>query len=205
MLKMLIVICTTSGLLIECPPVLGQIYEESPMRYSRRRANGAITDWEYAIQRGNVEFNATTHEEARDAVLERLGVDPASQILVYSQTSFQNSHISAETPRALYFNEDHHIGWVKGGDVELATIDPKIGMAFYQIGLPKPGDGALRHTLFNRNPDCLFCHAGTETTPYPGLVAHSVFATRTGAQILRDQSYNVDHRTPIQPRASAVS
>src|SRR5271163_52186 len=40
------------------------------------------------------------------AVLKRLNINIDSQVLVFSRTSIQTSHISPRTPRAIYFNDD---------------------------------------------------------------------------------------------------
>ena len=40
------------------------------------------------------------------AVLKQLDINIDSQVLVFSRTSIQTSHISPRTPRAIYFNDD---------------------------------------------------------------------------------------------------
>jgi len=41
---------------------------------------------------------------------------------VFSQTSFQLRKISPQRPRAIYFNDDVYVGWVRGGGV-VATVE----------------------------------------------------------------------------------
>ena len=47
---------------------------------------------------------------------EGLDINIDSQVLVFSRTSIQTSHISPRTPRAIYFNDDTAVGFVQGGD-----------------------------------------------------------------------------------------
>ena len=51
------------------------------------------------------------------SVLKHLQVPAWSQTLVFSKTSLQINRISPATPRAIYFNDDTYVGWVKYGDV----------------------------------------------------------------------------------------
>src|SRR5665213_2732645 len=60
------------------------------------------------------------------AVLKQLNINVDSQVLVFSRTSIQTSHISPRTPRAIYFNDDTAVGFVQNGEVlELSAIDPR--------------------------------------------------------------------------------
>src|SRR5262245_53474847 len=62
------------------------------------------------------------------SILRELKVPASSQTLVFSKTSFQIDHISVQTPRAIYFNDDVYVGWVQGGPVlEFGSVDPKLG------------------------------------------------------------------------------
>src|SRR4051812_27679299 len=51
------------------------------------------------------------------AVLDALDVPVESQVLVFSKTSFQGARIGPNNPRAIYFNDQVAVGWVRGGDV----------------------------------------------------------------------------------------
>jgi len=173
-------------------------YEETPIRYSDRRALDVVWELNRELAGGAALLDRSSPRQFLQTLLDELEVPKESQMLVFSQTSFQNLQISGETPRALYFNEDHYVGWVQGGEVELATVDPRLGMTFYQIEVPEAGsDGPLQA---NRNPACLVCHAGNKQAPFPGLVAHSVFADEDGTQALRGRSLRVDQRTPVADR-----
>ena len=66
------------------------------------------------------------------SVLKALNIPLSSQTLVFSKTSFQAPLIFPSAPRAIFFNDDTYIGWVKGADyLEVSTADPALGAVFY--------------------------------------------------------------------------
>jgi hypothetical protein len=124
------------------------------------------------------------------SLLEYFGINPDTQALVFSQTSFQAPKISPRNPRAIYFNDEVAVGWVRGGEgIEVAALDPKQGVVFYQL---------TAGTLVRRQ-ECLHCHVGSATLGVPGMFVGSVYPNafgrpdRTGAII-------TDHRTPFADR-----
>ncbi|HXB73427.1 MAG TPA: hypothetical protein VNY05_34630 [Candidatus Acidoferrales bacterium] len=123
-------------------------------------------------------------------LLEYFGINPDTQALVFSQTSFQASKISPRNPRAIYFNDEVAVGWVRGGEgIEVAALDPTQGIVFYSLT-----GGTLA-----RRQECLHCHIGSATLGVPGMFVGSVYPNafgrpdRTGAII-------TDHRTPFSDR-----
>ncbi len=174
------------------------IYEQSPIRYSRRTPDDFPSRWSRTLAQGAPKLDRSSRRAFLESVLAALGVPKESQLLVFSQTSFQNSHISGESPRALYFNENHYIGYVQGGDVEIITTDPRLGMNFYTLSVPEADDP--RPPVFNRNPACLACHASNAQTEFPGLLAFSVFPTESGAQIMRGTTHIIDDTRPVEDR-----
>jgi hypothetical protein len=104
------------------------------------------------------------------SVLKELGINIDSQVLVFSRTSIQTSHISPRTPRAIYFNDDVAVGFVQNGEVlELSALDPKQGAVFYSLDTEKSN-----RPEFARRDDCLRCHQGAPTMGIPGLMVSSV-------------------------------
>ena len=68
------------------------------------------------------------------AMLEQLEVSPDSQTLVFSKTSFQQHQISPERPRAIYFNDDCYVAWVRDSPtIEFAVADGEEGVRFYTL------------------------------------------------------------------------
>ena len=173
-----------------------ELIDESPIRYWQRSPRDFSREWERAVKEGTLEIDGSNEVAFLRSILKALDISPHSQLLVFSTTSFQVDKISPNVPRALFFNENHYIGWVPGGDIEVATVGPRTGMNFYQV--PVPGEGAAPE--FIRNSSCLACHGGNAETPFPRTLVFSVFATEEGAQVLRGSSHHVDHRTPLEKR-----
>lgn len=130
------------------------------------------------------------------SLLKNLGINPDSQMLVFSKTSFQAVRISPGTPRALYFNDNAAVGFVPLGDVlELAALDPKQGEVFYTLDMQK--SNAPR---FARRDVCIQCHSGPATIGVPGIMVSSVYPDTSGQPNRRAGDYATDDRSPISQR-----
>jgi hypothetical protein len=129
------------------------------------------------------------------SLLEHLGVNPDSQALVFSKTSFQGTRISPRNPRAIYFNDDVAIGFVPGGEgMELAALDSRQGVIFYTLDNRRSD----RHS-FVRQDVCLKCHQGPSTLGVPGIFVGSVFPNALG-EPSRSGAIVTDHRTAFADR-----
>ncbi len=131
------------------------------------------------------------------AVLKELGINIDSQVLVFSRTSIQTSHISPRTPRAIYFNDDTAVGFVQNGEVlELSAIDPRQGAVFYTLDTEKSD-----RPEFARRDDCLRCHQGAPTMGIPGLMVSSVHPiTDAEARESHGSAFITDGRTSFAER-----
>lgn len=126
------------------------------------------------------------------SLLEALGVNPDSQALVFSKTSFQASKISPRNPRAIYFSDNVAVGFVPGGDgLEVAALDPHQGIVFYTLDAQKPE--------FTRRDTCLQCHQGPATMGVPGIFIGSVFPNAAGSPS-QASAIITDHRTLFEDR-----
>ena len=67
------------------------------------------------------------------SVLDALHVPVESQIAVFSKTSLQAPLIGPNNPRTIFFNDSVAVGWMKGGFIELAALDPRQGVQFYTL------------------------------------------------------------------------
>lgn len=129
------------------------------------------------------------------SLLERLGINTDTQALVFSKDSFQAEKISPRNPRAIYFNDEAAVGFVPGGKgVEVAAVDPKLGVVFYT--LDRDDTGA---PVFTRQQVCLKCHQGPSTEGVPGVFVGSVFPNVLGTPA-REGAIVTDHRTPFRDR-----
>jgi hypothetical protein len=129
------------------------------------------------------------------ALLKALDVPVASQVLVFSKTSFQAVRIFPHNPRALYFNDVVSVGHVRGGDIlELAATDPDVGVVFYTLDQERRDVPRI-----TRQDECLQCHAIPRTLGVPGLLVRSVYPDRTGMPVFGG-SFFTDHRSPFDQR-----
>jgi hypothetical protein len=130
------------------------------------------------------------------AVLKQLGIHIDSQVLVFSRTSIQNTHISPRTPRAIYFNDDTAVGFVQNGEVvELSAIDPKQGAIFYSLDTQKAD-----RPEFARRDDCLRCHQGAPTMGIPGILVSSVHPLSNEERESHGSAFITDDRTSFHER-----
>jgi hypothetical protein len=130
------------------------------------------------------------------SLLKHLGINVDSQVLVFSQTSFQATLISAQRPRALYFNDEMAVGFVPHGEVnEISALDPKQGVIFYSLNTARAAKPS-----FARREVCLQCHQGGQTLGVPGLVVSSQYIPAgMPAEHVRG-GFVTDDRTPFEDR-----
>jgi hypothetical protein len=159
-------------------------------------ANDAVTRLGSQIASGKAKLEYRPVLGYLPSLLATLGVNPDSQSLVFSKTSFQAAKISPSNPRALFFNDEVIVGSVRGGDVlELAALDPKQGMVFYTLDSQKSDQ-----PRFIRRDSCLQCHQGPATLGIPGLLVGSVFPDASGMPASRSNNPVTDDNTPIEKR-----
>ena len=157
----------------------------------------AIADLQRRIDSGKSKLGYDDSSGYLRSVLENLNSPLSSQSLVFSKSSAQLFLISPETPRAIYFNDDVYVGFVQGAPhLEIASIDPVIGPAFYtldQVKMEKP--------KFTVQPtDCLACHDTFESDkPVPRLLMLSVLSDPKGVALNR-LSIVTNDRSPFLER-----
>ena len=159
------------------------------IRYAERTVHDPVAELSRALDAGGTELDGLA------AILATLDVPTDSQMLVFSKTSFQASKIAPDNPRAIYFNDEIAVAYVRGSDmIEIAAIDPQIGPVFYTADLRTVGTEG-----FERRQVCLQCHLGPATSGVPGLFVGSVFPGPTGRPA-RPDAIITDHRTALEER-----
>jgi hypothetical protein len=149
-------------------------FEEDTIAYSKTPADGSVPRLQSRIDKGEVNLKFEPEHGFLLALLRELKIDTNSQMLVFSKTSFQRERISPKNPRAIYFNDDAYVGYVKGSPMlEVTSVDPKLGATFYTLEQEAAVIPQLR-----RNDQCLECHASTKTMGVPGHLARSLRATK---------------------------
>lgn len=178
-----------------------QEYERPPISYSQTPSHDAVARLLEAWRRGEITFSGSDRDVLRQ-LLKALEVPLESQLLVFSKTSLQIDLIRPENPRALYFNDLVYIGWVPGGDFEVAAFSPGLGMVFYRLSPEElraaPAEAAL--TTIERDQDCLRCHGGIFSDRVPGVFIRSVPTGANGSPRFHLGSRVVTHSTPLEER-----
>ncbi|MDZ4802603.1 MAG: hypothetical protein SGI92_30960 [Bryobacteraceae bacterium] len=170
--------------------------DHSAIGYNKTAAQDAVSRLARRIASGETRLTYDTTFGYLPSLLQALHVPESSQILVFSKTSFQAPRISPRMPRALYFNDEVSVGYVRGGDVlELAAVDPKLGVVFYTLDQER-----LSRPKVDRQEQCLQCHAAGSTLGVPGLVIRSVYPDRHGMPIFHAGTFLSDHRSPLEQR-----
>jgi len=171
-------------------------FDEDTIAYSKTKASGPVARLQERLDSGEIKLRYDDTYGYLPAVLEALKVPTNSQMLVFSKTSFQRERISPKNPRALYFNDEVYVGYVRGSPLmEASVADPKLGGVFYtleQTRSDKP--------RFVRTDQCLECHASAKTMGVPGHLVRSFATDEAGIVDLNSGTSLVNHRTPIEER-----
>lgn len=195
----------SAGLVAASAPGFGQTapsrafvpYADPPIRYLDAEVRDPVARLQARIDAGEVRLEHEARRGYLDSVLKLLDIPESSQTLVFSKTSLQYRKISPQAPRALYFNDNVYVGWVRGGDLlEVASFDPDQGAIFYVLEqAPSESPALMRASI-----DCTQCHVGRETRGVPGVFLRSVATTATGAQAPRARPAVAGHETPLAQR-----
>ena len=129
------------------------------------------------------------------SLLKALDVPVESQIALFSGTSLQGRLVNARNPRTIYFNDSTTVGWMAGGFIEIASLDPRQGAIFYI--LPQTPTAAPQPA---RDTRCLQCHYASATLGVPGFLVRSIPSTRDGMILPWLGNYTTDHRSPLSER-----
>jgi hypothetical protein len=132
------------------------------------------------------------------SVLGALRVPVESQVLVFSKTSLQSVLISPDNPRAIFFNDNVTVAWVRGSPLlELAVQDPQQGLIFYTLAQSPQRRPVL---AAEETGVCLGCHQTPASLDVPGGVVRTVFPGAAGALVTGLVGSKSDHRTPFAER-----
>ena len=181
---------TTSG-----QPQFHEI-DQPPHNYRQRAPQDGFTRLKDDFESGRIALDRGSEKAFVLSVLQALGIPASSQMLVFSTTSLQLSLISPANPRALYFNEDVHLGYVPGGRIEIVSLDPELGGIFFIFDIPKDA----RPLRIERSERCMNCHAGEDTGYVPGLVIKSVVPGPSGGSLTAYRQAQTGHGIPFEQR-----
>jgi hypothetical protein len=172
-------------------------FEREPILYGKAPFHDAVTSLEERLAAGEATVEYDDRHGYLPSLLRLLDVPLSSQVLVNSKTSLQMRRISPRNPRALYFNDEVYVGWVRGGDViEVMATDPQLGEVFYTF----PQEEVARPAFTRDGGNCLVCHASSRTRDVPGALVRSVVVDRGGQPLYGAGTFNTDHTSPFAER-----
>lgn len=148
------------------------------------------------IATGKISLNKNSTQGYLSDLLDKLEIDPESQVLVYSRTSLNTGLVRANNPRAIYFNDDTYVAWVPGTKViEIATMDPNLGPVFYLFD--PDSIGIERHA-----GQCLRCHDSLTLSGggVPRFILGSGYTYFNGSLVSHEGWILTDQDTPIKFR-----
>ena len=178
-------------------PAFGADLERDPIRYSSAPDDNAVSRLQRRLESGQARLVYDEQFGYLRSLLRELRVPESSQVLVFSKTSLQRNRIGPQTPRALYFGDDVHIGYCRQGTVlEISATDPKLGTVFYSLDQ----DRAEKPRFVRQNDACLICHASSQNQGFPGHLARSVLPDGEGYPILSAGTYRIDQTSPLKRR-----
>ena len=172
-------------------------FEKAPHNYWTRPLTDRFTQFKTALESGKLSLDRSSEKAFVGSLLKALNISPSTQTLVYSTTSLQLSRISPRNPRALYYNLDIYLGWVPGGKIEIASIDPALGGIFYIFDIPRGREDPIR---IERSTRCFNCHAEFEIGRIPGLLIKSVVPGPGGGSLESFRGDQTGHSIPFKDR-----
>jgi hypothetical protein len=179
-------------------PVLRYDTEYPTIPYLRAPRGDAVAALIERLDRGEVRLDYRPGRGYLDALLAALDIDPASQILVYSQTSLQSDLIGPRTPRAIYFNDDVYVAFVQNAPVEIASLDPNLGPVFYLLDQ----SAAARPKFSAELGRCLACHDSYSLSGggVPRFIVGSGYTGTMGQLVSHEGWILITDRTPLKSR-----
>ena len=148
------------------------------------------------LQSGEVSLQFEERTGYLRSLLAALDIPIESQVALYSGTSLQARIINTRNPRTIFFNDSTAVGWMAGGLIEVASLDPKQGAIFYL--LPQQTTPPLRQLA--RDTRCLACHYSIATLGVPGFLVRSIPSSPDGMIMPWLGNYTTDHRSPLSER-----
>ena len=159
-------------------------------------SNDRVAQLNRKLRSGEVSLQFEERTGYLKSLLAALDIPIESQVAVFSGTSLQARIINARNPRTIFFNDSTAVGWMAGGLIEVASLDPKQGAIFYL--LPQQTTPPLQQLA--RDPRCLTCHYSTATLGVPGFLVRSIPSSPNGMIMPWLGNYTTDHRSPLGER-----
>ena len=163
--------------------------------YVKRPLRDPVSVLSRKIEQGAVTLRFDERAGYLRSVLGALDVPIESQVVVFSRTSMQLERIEPKNPRTIFFNDSVAVAWVRGGFIELASVEPEQGVIFYMLSQDRN-----TKPRFVRRDDCLRCHISEVSLGVPGMMIRSRYTAADGNPRLVLGGYATDHRSPFDER-----
>src|SRR5687768_5054415 len=155
----LVALCATVVAGQQRAGVFDQSMNHPAIKYSTSDSNTVVDELNRKLADGSATLVFDEKTGYLKSVLDLLHIPVESQVLVYTQTSQQSKHITMTNPRAIYFNDEASVGYIRGaGLLEIVAQDAKLGSIFYVV---HQESGATAR--FGREQQCLRCHLSWDT------------------------------------------
>jgi hypothetical protein len=164
--------------------------------YWQRPLGDRFSKMKEDFESGKLALDRSSELAYLTSLLEALEISPNSQMLVFSTTSLQLRLISPRNPRAVYFNENIHLGFIPGGRIEVMSMDPQLGGIFYIFDIPRGND----LPRLERADRCMNCHAKKQNGYVPTPVIKSVLPGPTGGSLDSFRRESSGHAVPLTER-----
>jgi hypothetical protein len=139
------------------------------------------------------------HNGYLEGLLQALGIDLSSQILVFSKSSLKQRYISPQTPRMMFFTDEVYVTFAPGSrSLEVAAMDPVLGPVFFDVS-----QDVKAEVPFKQETDrCLRCHDTYSMTGggVPRFMLSTVIAGADGNIVSHELSEITEQSTPIGER-----
>src|SRR5437660_11756165 len=93
--------------------------------YYRSAAQDPAAELNRRLEEGSAHLSFSGSTGHLASVLQALDVPIESQVVVYSKTSRQLPLIEPRNPRAIFFNDSVSVALMRGGIIEIASVDPR--------------------------------------------------------------------------------
>lgn len=170
--------------------------DAEPYLYHQRGLKDRFTALKEDLESGKLVLDESSELAFLRSLLAKLDVPVSSQMLVFSTTSLQLRLIRQDNPRALYFTDDLHVGFIPGGRIEIVSLDPELGAIFYIFDIPHGGQPVRAE----RSERCMNCHSDDDTSGVPGIVIKSVVPGPTGGSLDSFRQERTGHDIPFHER-----
>jgi hypothetical protein len=169
-------------------------FNHPAIKYSTSDSHTAVDALNRKLRDGSAKLQFDGKSGYLRSLLDLLNVPVESQMLVYTQTSMQGRHVTMDNPRALYFNDEVSVGYIRGaGLLEIMAQDANLGTIFYVVHQ----EPASQPTA-GRESQCLRCHLSWDTLGVPGWTVLSTFPRKSDSDYAN--GFTVDHYRSIEER-----